>query len=405
MSNISMSDAELLKFAIENGMLDTALVQERIEMHKREEMLAKHPYEIYQGKDGKWYTYLPDDKKGRVKIKRNEKYQVQDKVYEYWKSLEERVTVEDIFQEWSTDKLSREEISKSTYDRYIQDFSKYFAKIRNIEVKYITEDFLEDFVKNMIHEFSMSVKCYSNCRTLIYGIFKRAKKKKLISFSVTESIKDMEISKKSFKKTIVRADEQVFLCGEKETVEKYLEENPDITNLGILLMFKTGVRIGELATFKISDVDNYTLFINRTETRYKDENGKDCFGVKDFPKSEAGVRYAIIPEKYKWILDDILRINPNGDFLFEKENGNRIRTYEFRRRLYNVCDKCKMEKRKSPHKIRKTYGTILLDGHVRESTILETMGHTDISMTKGHYYFDRTNIEEKRAELGSVEGL
>ena len=64
-----------------------------------------------------------------------------------------------------------------------------------------------------------------------------------------------------------------------------------------------------------------------------------------------------------------------------------------------------MEKRKSPHNIRKTYGTILLDGHVRESTILETMGHTDISMTKGHYYFDRTNIEEKRAELGSVEGL
>ena len=400
-----MSDAELLKFAIENGMIDTALVQEKIEMHKREEMLAKHPYEIYQGKDGKWYTYLPDDKKGRVKIKRNEKYQVQDKVIEYWKSLEERITVEDIFNEWSTDKLSREEISKSTYDRYIQDFSKYFAKIRNIEVKYITEDFLEDFVKNIIHEFSMSVKCYSNCRTLIYGIFKRAKKKKLISFSVTESIKDMEISKKSFKKTIVRADEQVFLCGEKEAVERYLEKNPDIINLGILLMFKTGVRIGELATFKRSDVDNYTLFINRTETRYKDENGKDCFEVKDFPKSEAGVRYAIIPEKYKWILNDILRINPNGEFLFEKGNGNRIRTYEFRRRLYNVCDKCKMEKRKSPHKIRKTYGTILLDGNVRESTILETMGHTDISMTKGHYYFDRTNIEEKRAELGSVADL
>ena len=231
MSNISMSDAELLKFAIENGMLDTALVRDKIEMHKREEMLSKHPYEIYQGKDGKWYTYLPDDKKGRIKIKRNEKYQVQDKVFEYWKSLEERITVEDIFNEWSSDKLSREEISKSTYDRYIQDFSKYFAKIRDIEVKYITEDFLEDFVKNIIHEFSMSVKCYSNCRTLIYGIFKRAKKKKLISFSVTESIKDMEISKKSFKKTIMKADEQVFLCGEKESVEKYLEENPDITNL------------------------------------------------------------------------------------------------------------------------------------------------------------------------------
>lgn len=30
MSNISMTDAELLKYAIENGMLDTALVQEKL---------------------------------------------------------------------------------------------------------------------------------------------------------------------------------------------------------------------------------------------------------------------------------------------------------------------------------------------------------------------------------------
>ena len=42
MHNISMTDAELLKFAIENGMLDTALVQERIEMQKRIELLKMH---------------------------------------------------------------------------------------------------------------------------------------------------------------------------------------------------------------------------------------------------------------------------------------------------------------------------------------------------------------------------
>ena len=50
MTDISMSDAELLKVAIENGMIDTALVQEKIEMQKRKEILDKHPYKIYQGK-------------------------------------------------------------------------------------------------------------------------------------------------------------------------------------------------------------------------------------------------------------------------------------------------------------------------------------------------------------------
>ena len=63
MQNISMSDAELLKYAIEHGMIDTALVQEKVEMQKREEILSKHPYNIWEGKDGYWRTYLPDEEK------------------------------------------------------------------------------------------------------------------------------------------------------------------------------------------------------------------------------------------------------------------------------------------------------------------------------------------------------
>ena len=53
----------------------------------------------------------------------------------------------------------------------------------------------------------------------------------------------------------------------------------------------------------------------------------------------------------------------------------------------------------------KTYGTILLDGNVRESTILDAMGHTDIECTKGHYYFDRSGVEDKRRELDAIKEL
>ena len=73
MGNISITDTELLKYAIENGMIDAALVQEKIEMQRRKDLLEKHPYKIYEGKDKKWYTYLPDDEKGRVFKKRNTK--------------------------------------------------------------------------------------------------------------------------------------------------------------------------------------------------------------------------------------------------------------------------------------------------------------------------------------------
>lgn len=60
-----MNNQDVLKYALEHGMIDMPYVQEQIQMEKRKELLRKHPYEIWEGKDGKWHTYLPDENKGR----------------------------------------------------------------------------------------------------------------------------------------------------------------------------------------------------------------------------------------------------------------------------------------------------------------------------------------------------
>ena len=41
MADISMSDKELLQFAIQNGMIDKALLEEKIEMQKRVDLYRK----------------------------------------------------------------------------------------------------------------------------------------------------------------------------------------------------------------------------------------------------------------------------------------------------------------------------------------------------------------------------
>ena len=48
-----MEERELLQYALEHGMIDMSYVQEQMEMNKREAFLRKHPYEIWEGKDGK----------------------------------------------------------------------------------------------------------------------------------------------------------------------------------------------------------------------------------------------------------------------------------------------------------------------------------------------------------------
>lgn len=83
----------MLNYAVENGIIDLSCVQNMIEMKKREEILKNHLYEIYQGKDGKWYTYILDNDNKRVKKKRTSLSKIEDfHVEHYIKKEKERST-------------------------------------------------------------------------------------------------------------------------------------------------------------------------------------------------------------------------------------------------------------------------------------------------------------------------
>lgn len=403
MSNISMSDAELLKFAIDNGMIDTALVQEKIEMQKRKELLEKHPYSIWEDKNGIWHTYLPDKKRGRVPRKRTCRKKIENVVIDYWREQAENPTIEDVFKEWVGLKCKREEISKSTKDRYNRQYEQCFSDFGKRKIKSVSEYDVENFILDSINRYKLTQKGFSNMRTLIFGIFKLAKKKHLVMYSITEVINDIDISRKSFRREVKEDSQQVFMLDEKDSVIEYLENNQDVLNLGILLLFKTGLRIGELCALKKADISNNVIHISRTEICYEDEAGRRVFEVRDFPKTEAGIRDVVIPTKDAWILKAIRSKCPFGEFLF-MEKGDRIRTYVFRNRLNTVCKNANVI-RKSPHKIRKTYGSILLDNGVAESIITSQMGHTDIRTTKEHYYRNRRNAAEKSEIIDTVSGL
>ena len=101
---------------------------------------------------------------------------------------------------------------------------------------------------------------------------------------------------------------------------KYLVSHLDTSNVAILLMFLTGVRIGEVVTLRHSDFSDNTFNVRRTETKYKDENGNNVVEVKEYPKTKAGIRTAIIPSDYVWICDKIKHMNPFGDYIFTKND-------------------------------------------------------------------------------------
>lgn len=70
-----------------------------------------------EGKDGKWYTYLPDQKKGRVLKKRTSQKDIEDDVNEYLKSEMEKPTSAEVFNEWNDRRSELKKISNATHLR------------------------------------------------------------------------------------------------------------------------------------------------------------------------------------------------------------------------------------------------------------------------------------------------
>lgn len=396
---VSMDNNELLKYAVEHGMLDLSYVQEKARMDKRNELLKKHPYEIWNGVDGRWYTHIPSEQSGRKLRSRSTQEELEDFIVDFWKEKSNNPTIREVYEKWISDKLSRGEIAISTKNRYDRQYNESMKEFGKKKIRSIEEVDVEDFILNAIYLHQLTAKGYSNLRTLIYGIFKRAKKEKLVSFSITSVVADIDIPKKSFRKTNKSDDQLVFSESEVETIIKYFKRNNqylDLKDYGILLLFFTGLRPGELAALKWEDIKNSVIHVCRTEIHYNDENGNSVYEVRDFPKTEAGIRKVFIPKNILHIIDRIRELNPNGEYVFER-NGMRLPTYMFDGRIRLICKRNNIEV-KSQNKIRKTYATTLIDANAEESLIISQMGHTDIETTKRFYYKNRkSDVQRAKA--------
>ena len=53
----------VLQYLIDSGKLDLGNAEEEMKKAQLEQILLMHPFKIYQGSDGNWYTYIRDEKR------------------------------------------------------------------------------------------------------------------------------------------------------------------------------------------------------------------------------------------------------------------------------------------------------------------------------------------------------
>ena len=383
-----------------DDMMLLAQTQEQIMKNTRKKYLDMHPFNITKRKDGYYQTYIPDEsrKDKRRLVKKRYRKDVENAVIAYYKD-KLCLSFEDMFREFVDRKVERGDIKKSTKTRYEQVFKRHYVETgwHKKKMENVSPEQLSDFIEDEVGRCNLSSKGLTALAGITKGMIQRARKNKAVSYHVTDVFGDIDVKTRKVHR---RPERETFTETELPMLVKYLMENHDVHNLSILFMLLSGLRVGEMVGLKFSDFTSKTsAVIQRSETRWRDEHGIWRYEI-DTPKTEAGYRTIYIPQEYDWIYDDLRRMNPYAEYVCTFR-GKRMHTVAVRDRLYRICDKLGLEK-KSTHKLRKTFCSILLDGGFDQNLIISLMGHTDIGTSERFYHFDRKSAEKKQKMMDNI---
>ena len=410
MNTISVPDDELLKYAIENGILDAALVRDKIEMMKREEILKKHCYSIwYNDKEKSWYTYIPDitKKDNRRKVKRKEKRDIENIICQYYQSAEnkensELLTVEKLFYEFMEHKSK--EVNSGTIKRMMADWERFYkpnTEFIHTPVKNITRITIDDFFNDVLEKYDLKKKAFYN----MCGLLKQSLEYAIDAEYIEKNPYRIKVNKKKFvnsnkkpstKEVYQKEEKELFI----EEMERRLDNNPSNTAiLAVLLDFELGTRKGEILAICKSDIAGDKIHIHRQlveEFDTSDLNDIKSLGFRivDYTKSEDGDRWLPLTERAKELIRRVEYINEKYDYSYKDllfaRNNSFITPDAIDAQVKRGCEHIGIPV-KTMHKIRKTYASTLLHNGVNISIVKDMLGHADESTTLKHYIY---NIED-----------
>lgn len=373
------------------------------EQLKRKDILKQHPYKVWKGSNGRWLSYLPDDTKesGRKLLSCIDQESLESEIVAFYEE-HYAPTFGDTYREWITRRVVLNQIAHSTYNRTQAIYKKHFAELDKKKLKDLQVDDYVDFLERQIAEYGLTAKAFANLKGLLVGTLNRAKRLKLISYTGIDVSNEFKaVSEARYKQRIIEEEKEVFSEDETELVVNYLMAQGTETDIALLLIFATGLRAGECVALKQEDFGENYVVVKRTETKYL-KDGKQIRDVKDSPKTAAGIRMVVIPQSFKWLVPMIKALHPEREYCFYAEKGDRMAVQTLEKRLNKVCDNLNIPRR-SPHKIRKTYCSILLDNNVDRNFIRQQVGHADITTTEMFYHRNRKTIAKKAEILDSIE--
>lgn len=255
--------------------------------------------------------------------------------------------------------------SENTLLSYKRDINKYIAFLeqKNLRIEATNGANVLDYLMNL-QKSGMAAATVSRSLASIRSMYRFLQNEGTITSDPTAQLHSFKIEKKL---------PEVLT---NEEVENLLNQ-PDITELKgcrdkamLELLYATGIRVSEMIDLKLSDVDMDIGYIN---CRHGDK-------IRVIPV------YALARRAVKDYIDTartfMLKSNTMEDSLFVNCNGNKMTRQGFWKIIKQYAVSANIEKDITPHTLRHSFATHLLENGADLKSIQEMLGHTDISSTQ-----------------------
>lgn len=145
------------------------------------------------------------------------------------------------------------------------------------------------------------------------------------------------------------------------------------------MLYATGVRVSELVNIKVSDINGEEIKVLGKGTKER---------IVEFGDYAESILELYLNEGYK-----SLNVK-KSEYLFLNNRGGKLTTRGVRYILDNIINKTTIDKKISPHMLRHTFATHLLNEGCDLLTVQELLGHESLTATSIYTHITNDRLKE-----------
>lgn len=260
-------------------------------------------------------------------------------------------------------------LSNNTLDAYRRDLGDFFEFCSDMELEKIQRSQINSYVRNL-HEKKYSPTSVMRKIASLRGFFKWACANEVLKSNPAMTLEQPKIPQRLPKVISLPEIEEIL--------------NQDLTKLQTViveLLYGCGLRVSELANLKITDYDLKGKFLECTGKGSKDR-------IVPLGKKAIKAIEKFLPEREFLTL----KFNLKTKNLLINDRGKIVTRQEIYTFIHEQGKK--LHKTISPHTLRHSFATHLLENGADLRVVQELLGHSDVATTQLYTHISKKRLKE-----------